>query len=233
MVVAGCSEASADSDPEVRNFALQGRELTVDSEDSALDVVVGDGDQVRVTRWFDGSTVIGGEPKVTWDMVDGKRLVLRVECDGMIATCDASHRIEVPRGVAVSIDSNDGRVDAEGFKTALKIKSSDGRVVVREASGALDLESRDGALEVVGGSSREIRAQTKDARVKLDLGAVPDRVDVRSEDGAVEIGLPEASYKVTAEAEDGSVEVDVPRDESSPHVVSAVSKDGRIRVHTV
>ncbi|MFI6942980.1 DUF4097 family beta strand repeat-containing protein [Streptomyces sp. NPDC050418] len=215
----------------MRGFALQGRELTVDSEDSALDVVVGDGDEVRVTRWFDGSTVVGSEPKVSWEMVDGKRLVLRTDCDGVIASCETKHRIEVPRNVAVSIRSQDGRVDASGFKTAMKVRSEDGKVVVRGASGALDLESRDGALEVVGGTSRDIRAQAQDGRVRLTLGAVPDRVDVTSKDGAVDIALPEAAYKVKAEAEDGSVDVDVDQDASSPHVVSAVSQDGRVRVY--
>ncbi|SDL26521.1 DUF4097 family beta strand repeat-containing protein [Streptomyces indicus] len=233
LVISGCSDVGDDADPEVRNFALQGRQLTVDSEDSALDLVVGDGDEVRVTRWFDGSTVIGEDPKISWEMVGGKRLVLRVECDGVVSSCESRHRIEVPRGVAVNIDNQDGRVNASGFTTALKIKSNDGRVVVKESSGSLDLDSRDGAVEVVGGSSRQIRAHAQDGRVELALGNVPDRVDVRSKDGSVEIGLPEASYNVKAEARDGSVEVDVPRDASSPHVVSAVSEDGRVRVHTV
>ncbi|WP_199548711.1 DUF4097 family beta strand repeat-containing protein [Streptomyces sp. N35] len=232
LVIVGCSDVSKDKDPETRDFALQGRELTIDSDDSALDVVVADVDDVRVTRWFDGNAVIG-DADVSWRMVDGKRLELRVKCEGVITACDASHRIEVPRKVAVTVENQDGRVNATGFDTALKIKSKDGRIMVKDAAGPLDLDSEDGSLEAVGVSSRDIRAHARDGRVRLALTEVPDRIDVHSKDGSVEIGLPKAAYKVRAEAQDGSVEVDVPRDASSPHVVSAVSQDGRIRVHTV
>ncbi|MBC9712563.1 DUF4097 family beta strand repeat protein [Streptomyces sp. TRM66268-LWL] len=232
LVIVGCSDVSKDKDPETREFALQGRELTIDSDDSALDVVAADVEDVRVTRWFDGHAVVG-DAEVSWRMVDGKRLELRVKCEGVVTSCDASHRVEVPRKVAVTVDNEDGRVNATGFGTALKIRSQDGRIVVKDASGPLDVESKDGSFEAVGVASRDIRAHVRDGRVRLALTEVPDRIDVRSKDGSMEIGLPEAAYKVDADAQDGSVEVDVERDASSPHVVSAVSQDGRIRVHTV
>ncbi len=100
-MLTGCgASAGDDKDPEHRAFALRGHTLTVDSDDSALEIVAADGNKagsVEVTRWFEGSVVVGGDPKVTWAMKDD-RLVLRVKCSGIVADCSAKHRIEVPRG---------------------------------------------------------------------------------------------------------------------------------------
>ncbi|MEE1830428.1 hypothetical protein PUT24_06100, partial [Streptomyces sp. SP17KL33] len=38
-------------------------------------------DEVEVTRWFEGRVMVGGKPRVTWEMQDD-RLELRLKCDG-------------------------------------------------------------------------------------------------------------------------------------------------------
>ncbi|EFL31806.1 predicted protein [Streptomyces viridochromogenes DSM 40736] len=58
-------------------------------------------------------------------------------------------------------------------------------------------------------------------------------MESRSGDGSVTIALPEAAYRVTTETGDGGVEVSVPRDETSSHVVSAHTGDGKVTVRTV
>ncbi|MDQ8701252.1 DUF4097 family beta strand repeat-containing protein [Streptomyces sp. LHD-70] len=182
----------------------------MDSDDSALDVVAADVDEVRVTRWFDGSTVLGENPEATWRM-DGDTLQLRVHCDGFVSDCSARHRIEVPRDAAVHVVSKDGRVTAEGFRTALQIRSDDGRVTVKDSSGPLELVSADGAVEA------------------LDIRSA--RIDARSQDGAVAVDLPDGAYKVAASSDDGSVDVGVDRDDQSTHVVEAHSEDGSVSVN--
>src|ERR1044072_8377231 len=67
-----CASPGDDKDPEHRSFALQGRTLTVDSDDSALELVRAEVDEVEVTRWFSGSVVVGGDPRVTWEMKDDR-----------------------------------------------------------------------------------------------------------------------------------------------------------------
>ncbi|MFH0518866.1 DUF4097 family beta strand repeat-containing protein [Streptomyces sp. M41] len=250
--VAGCgASAGDDKEPEHRSFALEGRTLTVDSDDSSLEIVAAEGHKagaVEVTRWFQGSVAVGADPEVTWEMKDD-RLVLREKCSGMIANCSTKHRIEVPRGVAVKVEDGDGEVRARGFRDALSVRTGDGSVHVTDATGPLDLrtgdgsvrvsdaggplklESGDGSLSVHDVTSRQVRARTRDGSVQLQLGAVPDLVETRSGDGSVSIELPRARYHVTTEAGDGSVDVSVPRDESSAHVVSARTGDGQISVH--
>ncbi|MFE1290552.1 DUF4097 family beta strand repeat-containing protein [Streptomyces sp. NPDC058751] len=233
--VSACGTSAADDDePEQRSFGLHGRTLTVDSDDSALDLVVSDSakGEVRVTRWFQGHVALGGHPEVTWAMKDGDRLVLRMKCSGVVADCSARHRIVVPRGVAVRVEDGDGGVSAKGFAEALSIRTADGSVRVSDSSGALDLRSGDGSVRAVGVTARSVRARTDDGSVRLELGAVPDLVDSRSGDGSVSIVLPRAAYRVTAGSGDGAVSVDVPRDGSSPHRVSAHTDDGKITVRT-
>jgi hypothetical protein len=232
---AGCgASAGDDRHPEHRAFALHGRTLTVDSDDSALELVVAESaeaDKVEVTRWFQGHIVVGGDPRVTWTMKDD-RLTLRMKCSGVVADCSAKHRIVVPRGVAVKVVDGDGSVRAEGFKETLGIRTSDGSVRVTNSSGALDLRTADGSIHALGIDSRHVRAQTSDGSVQLELGVVPDLVEARSQDGSLTIGLPHDTYRVTAESGDGSVRVSVPRDPASAHVVSAHANDGSITVRT-
>ncbi|WP_028800915.1 DUF4097 family beta strand repeat-containing protein [Streptomyces sp. 142MFCol3.1] len=229
------ASAGDDKEPEHRAFDLHGRTLTVDSDDSALDLVVSDSakaGRVEVTRWFQGHVVVGGDPEVTWAMKVDDRLVLRMKCSGVVADCSARHRIVVPRGIAVTVDDGDGRVTARGFEEPLTIRTSDGSVRVSDSSGPLDLRSADGSIHALGVGSRQVRARTQDGSVRLELAAVPDLVESRSQDGSVSIALPEATYRVNTGSGDGSVRVSVPRADSSSHVVTAHTGDGKITVRT-
>ncbi|GAB2841828.1 hypothetical protein GCM10027074_05260 [Streptomyces deserti] len=78
-----------------------------------------------------------------------------------------------------------------------------------------------------------MRARTGDGSVDLELGAVPDLVESRTGDGSVTITLPKATYRVSTRTGDGAQDVSVPRDDSSSHVVSAETHDGKVTVKTV
>ncbi|MFF1381462.1 DUF4097 family beta strand repeat-containing protein [Streptomyces sp. NPDC058308] len=258
LLVGGCgADAKNDSDPDHRTFALPGRTLTIDSRHSAVELVPAakGAEGVRVTRWFDGKTVLGSDPKVTWRMA-GDRLTLRVTCSGVITNCSARHRVEVPRGVAVSVENKDGQVTAGGLRSGLKVRtedgsvtvedsagplslrSSDGSVAVKGASGPLELRSSDGSVRADGVTSRRVAVETRDGSVKLRLAAVPDRVEARSKDGSVDIAVPRTkdgagiAYDVRTESSDGSVDVSVPRDDESAHHVDVRSSDGSVSVYS-
>lgn len=236
VLVAGlsaCASASDDKEPEHRSFGLPGSTLTVDSDDSALEIVAADEHapgKIEVTRWFSGSVAVGSDPEVTWSM-EGDRLKLRMHCSGVIADCEARHRVEVPRGVAVKVEDGDGSVRARGFRDALDIRTADGSVHVTDTSGPLELRTGDGSVRAEV-SSRRVSARTGDGPVRLELGAVPDLVDSRSGDGSVSITLPEETYKVSTKTGDGGVDVSVPRDDRSRHVVNARTGDGEVAVRT-
>ncbi|MFR0352337.1 DUF4097 family beta strand repeat-containing protein [Streptomyces sediminimaris] len=238
VVLAGAATACGasagdDKDPDHRSFGLAGHTLTVDSDDSALEIVAADRNlagKVEVTRWFQGSVALGKHPEVSWSMKDD-RLTLRMKCSGVVADCSARHRIEVPRGVTVKVEDGDGSVRARGFEDALSIRTGDGSVRVSDSSGPLTVRSGDGSVHA-DVSSRRVRAETGDGSVHLRLGAVPDLVDTVSHDGSVTVALPRATYRVTTKSADGSVDVSVPRSDSSEHVVSARTGDGKVVLET-
>ncbi|WP_408995228.1 DUF4097 family beta strand repeat-containing protein [Streptomyces caniscabiei] len=146
----------------------------------------------------------------------------------------ATRRIEVPRGVAVAVRSDDGSVTAKGFAEPLEVRSADGAVRVGDTTGPLELHTDDASVRALGVASRSVRVSTQDGSVTLELGVVPDLVESRSDDGSISIGLPrDTSYRIETGSDDGSVDVSVPRDESSAHVVTAHTQDGSVTVRNV
>lgn len=229
----GTASPGADTHPDHRSFALHGRTLTIDSDDSALEVVATDSVKagtVEVTRWFQGSVVVGHDPTLRWSLQDD-RLVLRVHCSGFVADCSARHRIEVPRGIRVKVGNGDGGVRAHGFRDPLSVDTADGSVRVTDSSGPLDLTSTDGSVRA-DVASRRVKADSTDGSVQLLLSGVPDLVDASSTDGSVTVAVPPGAYRVSAGSDDGAVSVSVPRDDRSPHRVSAHSTDGKVTVRT-
>ncbi|MEU6170425.1 DUF4097 family beta strand repeat-containing protein [Streptantibioticus parmotrematis] len=231
LAVSGCSRSSGGSGPEHKDFALAGTSLTIDSDDSALDVRPADVKDVQVTRWFSAHTLVGSRPSVSWAM-DGSTLRLRLHCSGIVADCSVRHQILVPRGVAVTVKDGNGAVTASGFSRPLTITSGNGAVDVSGSTGTLTLDSGNGRVVASGVRSKEVHAGSSNGEVRVDFAAVPNRVTTSTSNGPVTIGLPHASYAVTATSDNGHASVSVPQDSASGHVVTAHSSNGSITVRT-
>ncbi|MER7112546.1 DUF4097 family beta strand repeat-containing protein [Streptomyces sp. NPDC000229] len=228
----GCGGAEAEGAPvERKAFGFRGETLVVDADDSELVLVPADVKDVEVTRQVDGWVVLGDGPEPVWKL-EGDRLTLRVQCDALVSDCAARHEVRVPRGVAVTVEDDNGDVTAEGFETALKVTSGNGRVTVRDAGGPLELRSDNGDVRVEGGTSKSVVARSGNGGIRLALGAVPDRVEAVNDNGDIAVELPDGStrYAVEAGSGNGEVKVAVPTDEGSSHVVKARSDNGQVTV---
>lgn len=95
-VLTGCASAD-DATPEKKTFPLDGKTLNVRSHGIPTDLVVGDREDVEVTRWFDVQP--GAKPHSSWKLTDGT-LDLQAGCD-RFANCDVRFRVEVPKSVKV------------------------------------------------------------------------------------------------------------------------------------
>ena len=232
--VTGCGSADVEGAPvESKSFALSGTTLTIDSDNSDLEIVPADVLDVGVSRQVDGWVFMGDGPDATWRMADG-RLTLRLNCDALASSCGAVHRIQVPRGVSVNVEDDNGRVTAAGFATPLKIRSDNGDVVVRRATGALDLGSGNGNVVVEDASaSTDVAARTDNGDVRLALGAVPRRVEAVTDNGSIDIALPRATYDVDGRSDNGDVRIDVPTAKGGGHAVTARSDNGEVTVRAV
>ncbi|MEX3100135.1 DUF4097 family beta strand repeat-containing protein [Streptomyces niveiscabiei] len=229
-----CSDASEDTAPESRAFDLKGSTLTIDSGDTALEIVAAEGNRagrVEVTRWFDGSVTVGKDPKLTWSMSQDGRLKLRMKCSGLVADCSSRHRVEIPRGVAVKVVSSDGSVKVSGVRDALSVKAGDGSVRITDTSGPLDLDTNDGSVRA-DVSSRTVTTRSGDGSVQLNLSVVPDRIEAKANDGNVTIEVPKGTYKVSTKVTDGATRVSVPHADDSAHEITARVSDGYLAIRT-
>ncbi|MGX1883904.1 DUF4097 family beta strand repeat-containing protein [Streptomyces sp. NPDC055287] len=231
VALSGCGAEAEDGAAEQRSFAFSGDALTIDADNSALELVPADVKDVEVTRRSDGWVFLGEGPEATWELKDGK-LVLGQRCDAVVSDCESWHRVKVPRGVAVTVKDDNGSVTASGFDTALTLRSDNGKVTVRDSSGPLELTSENGGIVAEGISSGRVSADSDNGSVRMAFTAVPDLVESVSDNGGISIDLPKATYSVTAKSDNGDLDVDVPRDQNSPHVVRARSDNGEVALRT-
>ncbi|MEU0991913.1 DUF4097 family beta strand repeat-containing protein [Streptomyces sp. NPDC005953] len=234
LALVGCGSADAEAAPvERKSFPLDGESLTIDSDNSSIKVVADDVKDVEVTRQVDGWVFIGSGPEPSWKMVDG-RLTLRLNCDAVASDCQAQHTIKVPRGVAVTVEDDNGGVTASGFTTPLKIKSDNGDITVRDSSGDLALKTDNGKVSTQGVSGKRIKAESDNGAVRIALkdGAVPERLETVCDNGDIDIRLQRAGapYAVEAKSDNGSTRVDVPTDAESARVVNARSDNGSVKI---
>ncbi|MEU8524711.1 MULTISPECIES: DUF4097 family beta strand repeat-containing protein [Streptomyces] len=229
--VTGCGSADVGGAPvERKNFAFSGDALTVDSDNSDLEIVPGDVTDIRVTRQVDGWVFLGEGPNPTWRM-EGSKLVLRVECDAVASNCGARHTVTVPRGVAVTVEDQNGDMTLDGFATPLTVRSENGDVRIRNQGGPLDLGSENGDVHLESGTLKTLVARTENGDVAITLRAVPEKVEVSSDNGDVDLRLPRgSSYDVAGSSNNGDLSIDVPNDKASTHQVSARSENGDVAV---
>ncbi|WP_406449723.1 DUF4097 domain-containing protein [Streptomyces sp. NBC_00876] len=232
--LSGCGSTDVEDAPaEHKSFAYSGKALTIDAENSTVEVVPADVDKIEVTRRVDGWVVLGSGPDPVWKL-EGDTLTLRVKCDALISDCGAQHRVKVPRGLALTVDADNGRVTASGFGTPLKLFSDNGGVVVRDVSGPLELKSDNGAVRGERISGASVVARSDNGSVKLGFSRVPDLVDTVSDNGSITIDLPAGTsrYAVSASADNGDISVRVPRSSESRHAVKAHSDNGEVTVRS-
>ncbi len=232
LAVTGCGSAdAADAPVERKSFALAGKTLTISADNSRLTLVPADVQQIEVERQVNGWAVFGSGPDPVWEM-NGDTLNLKVKCSGLGVNCQARHSVKVPRGTAVTVETDNGRVEATGFTTDLKVKSDNGEVALKDLSGKLDLESSNGRITGENISGRSVTTRVDNGEVELGFTRVPDLVDSDSSNGAIRLTLPKATYKVDVKSSNGDIRVDVPRAENSAHVVKASSDNGEITLRS-
>ncbi|WP_405688168.1 DUF4097 family beta strand repeat-containing protein [Streptomyces sp. NBC_00057] len=235
LALTGCGSTDpGDAPAEHKSFALSGKTLTIYSGHTSVELVPADVRKVEVTRHVDGWVVLGNGPDPTWKMQDNT-LTLRVKCRAVISDCASQHQVKVPRGVAVVVKGDNGKVAASGFDTPLTLHADNGKVTVRDSSGPLKLGSGNGGIVTEGISAKSVSARSDNGRIRLGFISVPDLVDTESDNGRITIDLPGGSvrYAVDAVAHNGRVSVDAPRSDDSSHVVKARSGNGQVTVRSV
>lgn len=124
--------------------------------------------------------------------------------------CELRYRVEVPRALAISIDSAGGDITAHGLSGPLNLTTSGGQV-------------RADAL-----AAKNIAARTDGGSMHLTLAAVPDLLDLRTTGGGVEVRLPGGDYAVDARSGGGRHSIGVHTASGSPHRIMVRSSGGDV-----
>ncbi|MGV9315997.1 DUF4097 family beta strand repeat-containing protein [Streptomyces sp. NPDC003691] len=230
----GCGATDVEGAPvERQDFALVGKELTVDVENSDVTLLPGDSDKVEVTRQVDGWAVIGGGPDPEWEMKDG-RLTLLVNCGGL-GDCDSRHTVKVPKGVAVSVETDNGKVNASAFSTPLKISSDNGEITVRDTTGDLRVNTENGDVRVEDVSARAVHVKSDNGGVKVRMKKAAEKLEAFTDNGDIVLDLERAGapYAVNSNSDNGSRKIrlsDAEQDDTSPRKVRVESDNGDVTV---
>ncbi|ASO21339.1 hypothetical protein FHR81_002310 [Actinoalloteichus hoggarensis] len=231
-ILTGCANVVDVADPETRGFGPATGDLMISVSDvEHLDVRPADVDEIEVTRWFAGSSVVGGTDAV-WERHEDT-LRLATDCSPfLVGRCDARYEVRVPPSVNVTIEGDSGRVSASGFDADLRITTASGALSVDDVGGALTLETASGALRATGIRSSVADVTAQSGEIELSFTEPPERLTTRAKSGEVTIEVPAVAYRLATTTHSGEVTNAVPTDPDAEHSITVETTSGRITLVT-
>jgi hypothetical protein len=179
----------------------------------AGDVVVtaSERDSIRVVQTLRWRGSDNGRPRAE-HTVSHERLQLLGTCAVHRDGCAVDYRIEVPRNLRVSIQTQTGDLAVHGV--------------------AGELVAVTGAGDIRADGLSAPRAQVDSGAGDVDLAflAAPQQVGIDTDSGDVTLRLPAGPYQVTARAEGGDRIVEVGADAAATRSVTARSGAGDVRL---
>lgn len=186
------------------------------------------------------------------DTLRAGELRLRGSCDFVtLGTCEENYRVEVPRGVTVSVRTSAGETTARGLRGGdLELRSSAGPVTGTDirarlvtlrsnagpvkASGIraehLVLRSSAGGVDVERSVARIVTAESAAGQTSVELLRAPLRIDASSSAGGVEVFVPNGVYDVDARTSAGEESVQVRQRPGARRKIRAHSSAGDVNV---
>ncbi|WP_018653277.1 DUF4097 family beta strand repeat-containing protein [Actinomadura flavalba] len=183
------------------------------------------------------------EPRHT---VENGTLRLTSSCAPVVVIgsgCGVTYRISVPRGLAVTVETDEGSVTASGLSGAVRLvtgsgsitaenlsaasltaRTDNGRVRVSGRAGALDLHTDSGGVTADALDTRDLKISTDNGGVRVSGRA--DRADLRTQSGSINADSLRAK-RVTARTDNGGVRLTLPE---PPDAVTANTDSGSIHL---
>lgn len=203
--------------------------LLVDNDTGSVTIVGTASDEVNVVAEVsDGLRSTGFRHEV----VDGT-LELRGSCPLLGSMwCRVTYRIEVPRHLAVDVDSDDSRVEISNVDGDVDVDTSNGSVELSGIAGAITVSGDNGSITGDELSSAVAQLETDNGRIELSFVEPPDRVDAEGNNGSIEVVLPvvDVGYDVETSTSNGEETIDVLDNPDSPHRVRVETDNGSITV---
>jgi len=207
-----------------RSFPFLGRRLTIEMHETNLIVESDTRREITAERELRGTAAQDGN--ATWSL-HGDTLTIRVDCSGLVLSCESEHRVRIPEDVELTVTGTGGAVQLKGLTGDVTARlGHDGTLRVVRPAGRLRLYSTGGDITVTDARSARVQAMTSgDGNIDLGFAAPPTRVEVRAA-GSVGITLPPGgeTYRIDAPGSD------VPSDPGSDRVIVAHAADGAVTI---
>lgn len=162
-------------------------------------------------------------------------LVLESHCPAVgSAWCGVSYTLDIPRNASVDIDSSAGSAHVSDIDGDVRLSSSAGELAVDNVSGTVAIDTSAGSVRGTALASKNVTATSSAGEVHLEFAVAPDRVETRLSAGDLTVLVPNdgTRYRVDAHTSLGDSKTTVPTDPRSPHVITATSSAGSVRVAT-
>ena len=203
--------------------------VDIGNGNGSVTVVGSDTPVVRVTaRISHGWARTGNDV----ELVDG-RVRADTHCPVFFTQfCSVAYTVEVPRTMALTVDSDNGSVFASDLTGDVTLSSDNGRVEAERLDGDLRLSSSNGRVSGRDLRADGVEADSSNGRIELSFVEPPRVVGASSSNGEVDIVVPDdrTTYRVDAGADNGSVSVVVDQSRRSDNVITASSDNGAVSV---
>jgi len=216
LAVAGCGVSlslDGDTTSRIETEAVDAdgvAELVISTENGPIEVVGAADGQIGIRATLEEHDHEAASFSV--ESEDG-RLTIEGGCDDDAwERCMVGFEIEIPSGIAVDIETDNGPVTVERLDRAVTVETDNGPIDASRLSGDA------------------VRARTDNGRIDLEFVAAPTSVDTDTDNGAIVVRVPDGVYDVEAASDNGPVEVDVDTSSTAERTIRAVTDNGSVRV---
>jgi DUF4097 and DUF4098 domain-containing protein YvlB len=172
-----------------------------------------------------------GRPHVKIRYENG-RLRLDSHCSGVNPfgdNCTVSYQLEVPRDIAVHLETAAGDLHAKDLHGPADLSTSAGDVHVTDVDGqTLRVHSTSGDVDA-DSAAPDIDASTTSGDVHVRARAARN-VRAQTTAGDVHLSVPDTPYAVQTHVTDGDEHVDVDTDRSAPRHLTAITTAGDLHI---
>ncbi|MFI0479340.1 DUF4097 family beta strand repeat-containing protein [Actinomadura sp. 9N215] len=242
----GCGNLTFGTHQEDRTYSAPAgiTALKIKSNGSRVVVTASDSPGVKVRerlKWSNGKN----KPEAR-HVTEGNTLKLSSKCARAtigVTNCGISYRVQVPTGMPVEVDNDDGAIVATGLGGVVKLhsdngslkvtdlrassaslSSNDGAIHVTGRATTVDLSSDNGSINATGLTADKLTAHTDDGRI--DLSGRATVADARTANGSINAsGL--TTDRITAKTNDGKIDL---RLTTPPTSVRATTDNGSVHV---
>lgn len=203
--------------------------LEIHTDNGSIEVVGGDVTEITLVAEISH----GLRPTTHRAELEGSTLVVRSDCKlAMTYWCSTDYQLVVPTALAVTADSNNGRVTLRDLTGSIDVDSDHGRLELIRLTGAVEATSDNGRIEGSGLRSSRVTATTDNGSVRLTFAAAPRTVVARTSNGSVDVVVPDdtTAYRVETDTDQGSIDAAVRTDPDSERSIVATTRNGSVRV---